>query len=75
MHEGTSTREVKMASPAARLLGFLLLIAVMFAGAYAVGARLGPVELTHAPSTPGGSMHMNMGAGPTHGRSFSLGSH
>jgi hypothetical protein len=52
-----------MASPAARLLGFLLLLAIMFAGAFAVGARLGPVELTHPPSAPGGSTHMNMGSG------------
>jgi hypothetical protein len=58
-----------MASPAARLLGFLLLLAVMFAGAYAVGARLGPVELAHAPSTPSGTTHMKMGAASAQGRS------
>ena len=57
-----------MASPAARLLGFLFLLAVMFAGAYGVGARLGPVEMAHAPSAPNGTMHMNTGAGTGHGR-------
>jgi len=53
-----------MVSPAARLLAFVLLLAVMFAGAYAIGARLGPVQLTHSQQNPGGgSMHMPMGAG------------
>ena len=60
----TECREVDMASPAARLLGFLLLLAIMFAGAFAVGARLGPVALTHAPRAPGGTMHMSSGPGP-----------
>jgi hypothetical protein len=68
----TDTREVTMASPAARLLGFLLLLAVMFAGAYAAGARLGPLQLTHPPSSPGGTMHMNMGAGPARSRTLPL---
>lgn len=57
-----------MASPAARLLGFLLLLAIMFAGAFAVGAHLGPVALTHAPHAPGGTMHMNSGSGPAAAR-------
>lgn len=64
----TQSREVDMASPAARLLGFLLLLAIMFAGAFAVGARLGPVALTHAPRAPGGTMHMSSGSGPAAGR-------
>jgi hypothetical protein len=51
-----------MTSPAARLLGFLILLAILFAGAYAAGARLGPVTLTH--SQPGnGPMQMHMGTG------------
>jgi uncharacterized RDD family membrane protein YckC len=48
-----------MASPAVRLLSFLILLAVMFAVAYLVGSRLGPLNLTHAHS---GSMHMGMRA-------------
>jgi hypothetical protein len=45
-------------SQAARLCGFLLLLAAMFAAAYAVGARLGPVTLTHGQPGPGATMHM-----------------
>jgi hypothetical protein len=30
-------------SPAAKLCGFMLLLALIFAGAYAAGAHLGPV--------------------------------
>jgi hypothetical protein len=52
-----------MVSPAARLLAFVLLLVVMFAGAYAVGARLGPVALTHSEQGPGGTMNMPMGRG------------
>jgi hypothetical protein len=49
-----------MTSPAVRLLGFLILLAILFAGAYAAGGRLGPVTLTH--SRPGsGPMHMGSG--------------
>lgn len=49
-----------MASPAARLFAFLLLLAIMLAAAYTVGARLGPITLTHSP--PGsGTMHMSAG--------------
>lgn len=44
-------------SSAAKLYGFLVLLAVIFAAAYAAGARLGPVNTT--PS--GGSGSMNMG--------------
>ncbi len=62
-----------MASPAARLLGFLLLLAIMFAGAFTVGARLGPVTLAHAPRVPGGTMHMSSGSGPAADRSSAPG--
>ena len=37
-------------SPAAKLCGFLLLMAAVFAGAYATGARMGPVDPGPAPS-------------------------
>ena len=37
-------------SAAAKLCGFLLLLAVVFAGAYAAGARMGPVAPGRAPS-------------------------
>jgi hypothetical protein len=62
-----------MASPSARLFGFLLLLAIMFAGAFAVGARLGPVALTHAPRVPGGTMHMSSGSGPAADRALAPG--
>ena len=48
-------------SPAAKLCGFLVLLMVIFAGAYAAGARLGPVTTTHS----GGSGSMNM-SGQSH---------
>jgi len=52
-----------MVSPAARLLAFVLLLAVLFTGAYAVGSRLGPIAPTHSPgggqNMPAG--HMRMG--------------
>ena len=38
-------------SPAAKLCGFLLLLAVVFGGAYAAGARIGPVAPGKAPSS------------------------
>lgn len=45
-------------SPATKLCGFLLLLAVVFAAAWASGARLGPV--TPSGSSPGGgSMRMS----------------
>ena len=43
-------------SPAAKLCGFLFLLAVIFIGAYAAGARLGPVTVsspTPGTATPG----------------------
>jgi len=45
-------------TPAARLLSFLLLLAVMFTCAYAAGMRLGPVAPAHPQPVPG--MHMGM---------------
>jgi hypothetical protein len=46
-----------MVSPAAKLCGFLLLLAVIFAVAFAVGAHLGPLTTGH----PGHGQPMNMG--------------
>ena len=37
-------------SPAAKLCGFLLLLAMIFVGAYAAGAHLGPVTVGPASS-------------------------
>jgi hypothetical protein len=52
-----------MVSPAVKLCGFLILLVVVFAAAYAAGARIGPVTtsqtqqgLTHQGG--GGSMRM-----------------
>jgi hypothetical protein len=43
-------------SPAAKLGGFLLLLVVVFIGAYAAGTRIGPVAPGPAPSgTPSGT--------------------
>ena len=56
-----------MSTPA-KLVGFLLLLAVIFTGAYAAGAHVGPVTVgpassgtpTPGPGTnPGGSMNMS----------------
>jgi hypothetical protein len=47
-------------SPAAKLCGFLILLGVVFAAAYLVGARLGPVTTGHSPPVNG--RQMNMGA-------------
>ncbi|HTU75131.1 MAG TPA: hypothetical protein VMG38_16565 [Trebonia sp.] len=38
-------------SPAAKLCGFLLLLALVCAGAYKAGARLGPVATTQQPAS------------------------
>ena len=57
-------------SPAAKLCGFLLLLAVIFIGAYAAGAHLGPVTVsstTPAPSGPGGSGSSGGGTGGSGG--------
>lgn len=42
-------REVTAVSPAAKLVGFLLLLALVFAGARAAGARLGPLNTGRSP--------------------------
>ena len=53
-------------SPAAKLCGFLILLAMIFAGAYAAGAHVGPVS-AGGSQPAGGSMHMG-GTGTTYGR-------
>jgi hypothetical protein len=58
-------------SPAAKLCGFLLLLAAVFIGAYAAGAYAGPVTIgstspgtsSPGPASPGMSGSMNM-SGP-----------
>ena len=49
----------------AKLVGFVLLLMAIFAGAHAVGSYLGPVTTTHAqvsgPGLGGGVGGMNMG--------------
>ncbi len=58
-------------SPAAKLCGFLLLLALVFIGAYAAGAHLGPVTVRSTspgssrpgPASPGMGGSMNM-SGP-----------
>ncbi len=58
------SEEDDMMGPTAKLFGFLILLAAMFAGAYAVGAQVGPVSLSHR-SGDGGSMQMGgMESGP-----------
>jgi hypothetical protein len=52
-------RENAMVSPAVKLYGFVLLLVVVFAVAYAAGARLGPVTTSQTRQGGGGSsMHM-----------------
>jgi len=46
-------------SPAVKLAGFLMLLAVIFAGAHAAGARLGPVTTGHSQV-----QYDNGGSGP-----------
>jgi P-type Cu+ transporter len=46
-------------TPALKLAGFLILLAVIFAGAHAAGARLGPVTTSHSPV-----QYDNGGGGP-----------
>jgi len=53
-------------SPEAKVLGFVILMIVIFLGAYKAGSLAGPVIPAHAPvSTPGGGQKpsMNMGTG------------
>jgi hypothetical protein len=57
-------------SPAAKLCGFLLLLAVIFIGAYVAGAHLGPVSVsstTPGHSGPGGSGGTGGGTGGSGG--------
>jgi hypothetical protein len=56
-------------TPAIKLAGFLILLAVIFAGAHAAGARLGPVTASHSPvqydnGSRGGPGGMRMGITP-----------
>ena len=46
-------------TPAIKLAGFLILLAVIFAGAHAAGARLGPVTTSHSQV-----QYDNGGSGP-----------
>jgi hypothetical protein len=46
-------------TPVIKLAGFLVLLAVIFAGAHAAGARLGPVTTSHSPV-----QYDNGGSGP-----------
>jgi hypothetical protein len=53
-------------TPAARLAGFLVLLALVFIGAHLAGARLGPVSTSHSQvqytgGGSGGSGGMNSG--------------
>jgi hypothetical protein len=52
-----------MVSPASRLLGFIVLLAVMFVLAYLAGTRLGPVTFTHNQPGQHSPMQMTTGAG------------
>ena len=47
----------------AKLLGFVLLLALIFAVAHMTGAHLGPVTTGHAQVGNPGSGGMNMGTG------------
>ena len=59
-------------APALKLAGFLILLAAVFAGAHAAGARLGPVTTGHSqvqydggvPTGGPGQGGMNMGGNP-----------
>ena len=59
-------------APAVKLAGFLILLAAIFAGAHAAGARLGPVTTGHSqveydgsvPAGRHGTGGMNMGGHP-----------
>jgi hypothetical protein len=53
-------------SPAAKLGGFLLLLAIIFGSAYAAGAHLGPIAV-NSPG-PGNGQPMKMGAPAPAGR-------
>jgi hypothetical protein len=49
----------------AKLVGFVILLAVIFVAAHAVGSRLGPVQAGHARVSYPGMSGMNMGANPS----------
>jgi hypothetical protein len=49
-------------SPAARLCAFLLLLALVFAAAFLVGTRLGPLTTGHGAPSHGQPMNMGLGA-------------
>ena len=59
-------------APAIKLAGFLVLLALIFAGAHAAGARLGPVTTGHSQVQYAGGVSsgspgmggMNMGGQP-----------
>jgi hypothetical protein len=53
-------------SPAAKLCGFLLLLAIIFGSAYAAGAQLGPIAV-NSPG-PANGQPMKMGAPAPAGR-------
>jgi hypothetical protein len=57
----------------AKLVGFAILLAVIFICAHAVGSRLGPVSTSHAqvsyPGVSGGNGGMRMGLSPGQGQS------
>jgi hypothetical protein len=50
-------------SPAAKLCGFLVLLVVIFAAAYAAGRHLGPVTTGHSRPARQQPVNMKMGAG------------
>jgi len=54
----TGAGEGQTVSPATKLCGFLLLLVVVFAAAYASGAHLGPVAPS-GTSPGGGPAHMS----------------
>jgi len=51
-----------------KLAGFLILLAVIFAGAHAAGARLGPVTTSHSQV-----QYDNGGSGPGMGGGMKMG--
>jgi hypothetical protein len=60
---GMTAPQGGVVSPAAKLLGFVILLVLIFLGAHEAGSLAGPVRPTHSP--PGsGSGSMNMGSGP-----------
>ena len=60
-------------SAAAKLCGFLLLLAVVFAGAYAAGARMGPLAPGRAPSGTSSPVPANPGGAGGSGGGMNMG--